>query len=137
MKPLQMSVNPQTVATVVESLTATKYSCVASLAFLLYDHVITLDDEVVNVWNRPRSLSRWLFIWTRYFGLASLTMTVTVLFHGSLSNKVSANFSFGGRFYALNGLSLPFKSFYLSVFMLFMVATNTFSLAGLDSFCYR
>ncbi|KAF8503135.1 hypothetical protein JB92DRAFT_3098798 [Gautieria morchelliformis] len=86
----RMSDNPQTVATVVESLTATKYSWVASLAFLLYDHVITLNVEVVNVWNRPRSLSRWLFIWTRYFGLVSLTMTVTVqvLFHGSLSNKV-------------------------------------------------
>ncbi|KAF8503129.1 hypothetical protein JB92DRAFT_2971538 [Gautieria morchelliformis] len=131
-----MAVNPQTVATVVESLTITKYSWVASLAFLLYDHVITLDVEVVNVWNRPRSLSGCPYISPRSCQ-GKIKGGTRKSYFMALSRIRSAIFSFGGRFYALNGLSLPFKSFYLSVFMLFMVATNTFSLAGLDSFCYR
>ncbi|KAF8532594.1 hypothetical protein JB92DRAFT_2841678 [Gautieria morchelliformis] len=49
---------------------------------------ITFDAE--NVWNRPGgSVGKILFIWTRYFGLSSLIVAVTILFHGSLSNKVS------------------------------------------------
>ncbi|KAF8532292.1 hypothetical protein JB92DRAFT_3091898 [Gautieria morchelliformis] len=78
-----MSFDPQSIVTALESrkseLTPTKYSWVAALTFMLYDHVTTLDVEVVNVWNRPRSLSKWVFIWTRYFGLASLIIVVTGL----------------------------------------------------------
>ncbi|KAF8532596.1 hypothetical protein JB92DRAFT_2841725, partial [Gautieria morchelliformis] len=73
-----------------DPVTPTKYSTVASLALLVYDHAITFDAEVVNVWNRPGgSFGKILFIWTRYFGLSSLIVEVTILFHGSLSNKVS------------------------------------------------
>ncbi|KAF8464350.1 hypothetical protein JB92DRAFT_3064504 [Gautieria morchelliformis] len=54
---------PQAFVTVAKSLTATKYSLVASLAFLLYDHTITFDAEVMDIWNRPRSLGTALFIW--------------------------------------------------------------------------
>ncbi|KAF8529800.1 hypothetical protein JB92DRAFT_2859737, partial [Gautieria morchelliformis] len=49
----------------------TKYSTVASLALLVYDHAITFDAEVVNVWNRPGSFGKILFIWvsTHYLRL--------------------------------------------------------------------
>ncbi|KAF8487794.1 hypothetical protein JB92DRAFT_3020412, partial [Gautieria morchelliformis] len=71
-----------------DPVTPTKYSTVASLALLVYDHAITFDAE--NVWNRPGGpFGKILFIWTRYFGLSSLIVAVTILFHGSLSNKVS------------------------------------------------
>ncbi|KAF8487788.1 hypothetical protein JB92DRAFT_3020340, partial [Gautieria morchelliformis] len=60
-----------------------KYSTVASLALLVYDHVDVCHDQVVSVWNRPRgSFGKILFIWTRYFGLSSLIVAVTILFHG-------------------------------------------------------
>ncbi|KAF8528273.1 hypothetical protein JB92DRAFT_2864167 [Gautieria morchelliformis] len=76
-----MSLSGQSLVTALEScksrLTPTKYSTVASLALLVYDHAITFDAEVVNVWNRPGSFGKILFIWTRYFGLSSLIIAVT------------------------------------------------------------
>ncbi|KAF8507719.1 hypothetical protein JB92DRAFT_2958537, partial [Gautieria morchelliformis] len=97
----RMCVNPQTVVTMAESLTAVKYSWVASLAFMLYDHVITLAVEVVNVWNHPRSLSKWC---------------PCILLRSRQGN---------------------IKGGALKSFMLFMIATNTFSMAWLVSFCNR
>ncbi|KAF8485695.1 hypothetical protein JB92DRAFT_3025085 [Gautieria morchelliformis] len=93
-----------------DPVTPTKYSTVASLAFLVYDHAITFDAEVANVWNRPGSFGKILFIWTRYFGLSSLIIAVTgTSFHGSLSAKYSPYpFSCSGFFWweaiSLNGL---------------------------------
>ncbi|KAF8511708.1 hypothetical protein JB92DRAFT_2932542 [Gautieria morchelliformis] len=69
--------SPQLLVTILASLTPTKYSWLASLAFLVYDHALTFDAEVANIWSRPSSFSGILFIWTRYFGLASLTVAVT------------------------------------------------------------
>ncbi|KAF8520816.1 hypothetical protein JB92DRAFT_2893654 [Gautieria morchelliformis] len=87
-----MSLNPQLLVTALESIAPTKYSTVASLALLVYDHAITFDAEVMNVWNRPHSFGKILFIWTRYFGLSSLILAVTMFFHGSLSSKVCSGF---------------------------------------------
>ncbi|KAF8465184.1 hypothetical protein JB92DRAFT_3063221 [Gautieria morchelliformis] len=88
----RMSLSPQLLVTALKSITTTKYSTVASFALLVYDHAITFDAEVVNVWNRPGSFSKILFIWTRYFGLSALIIAVTMLFHGSLSSKVCSGF---------------------------------------------
>ncbi|KAF8509613.1 hypothetical protein JB92DRAFT_2945005 [Gautieria morchelliformis] len=74
-----MSLSGPSLVTALESTeTPTKYSTVASLAFLVYDHAITFDAEVANVWNRPGSFGKILFIW--------------VSFHGSLSSKVCSGF---------------------------------------------
>ncbi|KAF8496035.1 hypothetical protein JB92DRAFT_1079229 [Gautieria morchelliformis] len=75
----RMSLAPQSIVTALQALTPTKYSWVASLCLIVYDHLITLDLEVEHVWTRPRSLSRSLFIWTRYFGHAALIVAVTVI----------------------------------------------------------
>ncbi|KAF8508949.1 hypothetical protein JB92DRAFT_2949929 [Gautieria morchelliformis] len=68
------------------------YSALASLVVLLYDHAITFDAEVMNIWRGPRTLGKLLFLWTRYFGLSFLIIELTVTFHGSLSNKVCSAF---------------------------------------------
>ncbi|KAF8464349.1 hypothetical protein JB92DRAFT_3064495, partial [Gautieria morchelliformis] len=86
-----MSVAPQSFVTMAKSgqcLTVTGYSALASLVVLVYDHAITFDAEVMNIWRGPRTLGKLLFLWTRYFGLSSLIIQVTVMSHGSLSNKV-------------------------------------------------
>ncbi|KAF8503123.1 hypothetical protein JB92DRAFT_813420 [Gautieria morchelliformis] len=49
------------------------YSLVASLAFLLYDHTITFDAEVMDIWYRPRSLGTALFIWGHFLSLSRTT----------------------------------------------------------------
>ncbi|KAF8523595.1 hypothetical protein JB92DRAFT_2884256, partial [Gautieria morchelliformis] len=46
----------------------------------------------MNIWRGPRTLGKLLFPWTRYFGLSSLIIQVTVTFHRSLSNKVCSAF---------------------------------------------
>ncbi|KAF8510092.1 hypothetical protein JB92DRAFT_2942173, partial [Gautieria morchelliformis] len=68
-------------------LTLAEYSALASLMVLLYDHAITFDAEVMNIWRGPRTFGKLLFLWNRYFGLSSLIIQVTVTFHGSLPNK--------------------------------------------------
>ncbi|KAF8508966.1 hypothetical protein JB92DRAFT_560053 [Gautieria morchelliformis] len=88
-----MSVASQSFVTTAKSdLTLTEYSVLASFVLFLYDHAITFDAEVMNIWKGPRTLGKLLFLWTRYFGLSSLIIQVTVTFHGSLSNKVCSAF---------------------------------------------
>ncbi|KAF8475420.1 hypothetical protein JB92DRAFT_3051623 [Gautieria morchelliformis] len=82
-----MSVAPQSFLL---AIGVTQYSALASLVLFLYDHAITFDAEVMNIWRGPRTLGKLLFLWTRYFGLSSLIIEVTGTFHGSLSNKVYA-----------------------------------------------
>ncbi|KAF8508961.1 hypothetical protein JB92DRAFT_559756 [Gautieria morchelliformis] len=88
-----MSVAPQSWAAMAKSdLILTEYSVLASLVLFLYDHAITFDAEVMNIWRGPRILGKLLFLWTRSFGLSSLIIEITVTFHGSLSNKVCTAF---------------------------------------------
>ncbi|KAF8463975.1 hypothetical protein JB92DRAFT_2089795 [Gautieria morchelliformis] len=89
-----MSVASQSFVTTAKSaeLTMTEYSVLASLVLFLYDHAITFDAEVMNIWSGPRTLGKLLFLWTRYFGLSSLIVEVIGTFHGSLSNKVCSAF---------------------------------------------
>ncbi|KAI0788004.1 hypothetical protein C8Q74DRAFT_1446562, partial [Fomes fomentarius] len=47
------------------------YANVASLALLLFDWQLTLGDEINMVWMSKAKLSKILFIWIRYFGIAS------------------------------------------------------------------
>jgi len=65
------------------SLTATRFSTFASLAFLVYDHVLTLDAEIEFVWRRAWSFGKVMFIFNRYFGLAVLAFNSIVHFYHS------------------------------------------------------
>ena len=33
---------------------------------MLYDHVLTFDDEVRVIWTAPRSFAKWMFLLNRY-----------------------------------------------------------------------
>ncbi|KAF8479898.1 hypothetical protein JB92DRAFT_3042834 [Gautieria morchelliformis] len=81
-----MSIAPQSFITI------TEYSALASLVLFLYDHAITFDAEVMNIWSGPRTWGKLLFLWTRYFGLSSLIIEVTVMFHGSCRISCSVFF---------------------------------------------
>ncbi|KAF8462224.1 hypothetical protein JB92DRAFT_3068985, partial [Gautieria morchelliformis] len=45
------------------ALQVTHYSALASLVLLLYDHAITLDAEVMNIWRGPCTFGKLLFLW--------------------------------------------------------------------------
>ncbi|KAI9457485.1 hypothetical protein BJY52DRAFT_1086453, partial [Lactarius psammicola] len=54
---------------------------VAALAFLVWDILITLDQEVEAIWTKPnKSYAKWLFLFVRYFAVA---MQIALLFIGT------------------------------------------------------
>ncbi|KAH8986466.1 hypothetical protein EDB92DRAFT_1949136 [Lactarius akahatsu] len=58
-----------------------KLELIAALAFLVWDILITLDQEVEAVWTKPNKFyTKWLFFFVRYFAVA---MQVALLFVGT------------------------------------------------------
>lgn len=56
-------------------------SAVAALSFLVWDIIITLDQEVEAIWSKPnRFYTKWLFLFVRYFAVA---MQIALLFVGT------------------------------------------------------
>ncbi|KAJ6549948.1 hypothetical protein B0H19DRAFT_1264821 [Mycena capillaripes] len=61
-----------------QNVLTTRYVSVAGFVVLLYDHLLTLDDEVEFVWKAPKSLEKVLFLLLRYMVPLFLTaQTVT------------------------------------------------------------
>ncbi|TDL19580.1 hypothetical protein BD410DRAFT_727026, partial [Rickenella mellea] len=58
---------------------------------LYFDHLITFSDEVEYFWNRRTSLTSVLFLWNRYFALASRIPRFVQLFT-TFSDQVSKTF---------------------------------------------
>ncbi|KAJ7488284.1 hypothetical protein FB451DRAFT_734436 [Mycena latifolia] len=62
-------VNPQLLQLALDAK-ITEYTAVASSTLLVFDWAISLRKEVELVWDRPKSLVKWLYLWNRYFGIA-------------------------------------------------------------------
>ncbi|KDQ52716.1 hypothetical protein JAAARDRAFT_474791 [Jaapia argillacea MUCL 33604] len=61
----------QTMASAAHDTLMINYSSLSSIAFLVWDIMVTFDEEVAYIWPQPkRSPSKWLFLFTRYFSLA-------------------------------------------------------------------
>jgi hypothetical protein len=64
-------------------------SAVASLAFLVWDILITLDQEVEAIWTKPNKFyAKWLFLFVRYF---AVSMQIALLFVGT---RLSLDFNY-------------------------------------------
>jgi len=61
-----MSNNSTGVSVEVQELVTTNYIGIAGLVILLYDHLITFDDEVKYVWCSNKKPMIWLFLINRY-----------------------------------------------------------------------
>ncbi|KAJ6464975.1 hypothetical protein C8R45DRAFT_1023624 [Mycena sanguinolenta] len=73
------------------------YLTVAGLVILVYDHLLTFDEEIAHVWQplqhrtwRFASIAWFLFI--RYFALTSSTLQLLMTFAEGLSSKVRSLF---------------------------------------------
>jgi len=86
---LCMNLSPEII---VSTVTATKYSTIASLIFSFYDQILTFDAEVEFVWKRRWSLGKGLFILNRYFGLLAILVDVIVYFMNSLTDEFCKGF---------------------------------------------
>ncbi|TFK51268.1 hypothetical protein OE88DRAFT_1659145 [Heliocybe sulcata] len=56
------------------NITATRYLSAAGLVIMLYDHLLTLDDEVEYVWKAKWSLPKTLFLVLRYMVPSAMIM---------------------------------------------------------------
>jgi len=61
-----------------------RYSSMASFAFLVYDHSLTFSSEVELFWKTQWSLGKVLFILNRYLGIINCSLGISVLFHSYL-----------------------------------------------------
>ncbi|KAF8508101.1 hypothetical protein BU17DRAFT_100040 [Hysterangium stoloniferum] len=59
------------------SVVPKRYVC-AAMTMLVYDHLLTLSDEVEHVWKRKRSAVSVLFLWNRYYTLICMILVVSV-----------------------------------------------------------
>ncbi|KAH9919476.1 uncharacterized protein BXZ73DRAFT_52492 [Epithele typhae] len=67
-----------------------RYAELASTMIILFDHVLTLDQEIRLVWNAQRSLGKALFLLNRYYALVIVLFNNYVLFNTNvLTSSVS------------------------------------------------
>ncbi|KAL1687828.1 hypothetical protein GGG16DRAFT_116562 [Schizophyllum commune] len=69
-------------------LQATHCAHVASSTIIVFDHLITLNDEIQLIWKSSWSLGKILFMFNRYFGLASVVVNLYGLFTPSLTDRL-------------------------------------------------
>jgi len=63
-----------------------KYVFLGAYTMLLYDHLLTLPDEVQTVWKKKKTFPLYLFILVRYYAL----LAVSVVAYGFFFNRDDA-----------------------------------------------
>ncbi|KAJ3714655.1 hypothetical protein DFJ43DRAFT_1103427 [Lentinula guzmanii] len=71
----------------VRDVYATRYASLAASSIIIYDHLITLDNEFDLIWKSPWSIGKGLFIINRYYSLASVVANNYALFGTTLTNS--------------------------------------------------
>lgn len=73
-------------------LMASKYFTYAFFTLLIYDHLLTLEEEVRIIWLGRPSFVKFLFLWNRYTSPLFIAIDIATL-SGSfkLSDRVSQN----------------------------------------------
>lgn len=87
-----MSVVVNLLASAIHDIQAIRYSQLASGTIILYDHLVTLDDEVELIWKSSWSWGKGLFIINRYYAMISVIVNTYGLFSPHLSNAFCLNF---------------------------------------------
>jgi len=70
----------------------TRYSQLASSSVIVFDHLITLDDEINLIWNSTWSLGKILFLMNRYYSLAAVVFNNYSFFSPTLTDSFCLRF---------------------------------------------
>ncbi|EMD36599.1 hypothetical protein CERSUDRAFT_84781 [Gelatoporia subvermispora B] len=65
-----------------------RYSELASSTIIVFDHLLTLDQEIELIWRSPWSLGKSLFLMTRYYTLVTVIFNNFALFSDELTTTV-------------------------------------------------
>ena len=60
------------------------------IVVLWYDHIITMPDEIVGIWQRPKTFVSWLYIMNRYLATIGNAIFFALVFK-KLPLEVSAH----------------------------------------------
>jgi hypothetical protein len=71
---------------------ATRFAQLASSAIIIFDHLITLDEEVELIWKSSWSMGKLLFIINRYYTLISVIINNYALFSPALTDSFCLRF---------------------------------------------
>ncbi|EJC98751.1 uncharacterized protein FOMMEDRAFT_161584 [Fomitiporia mediterranea MF3/22] len=91
--------DPVELAKVVEALRLSAYVDSASFVILVYDYMLTFEDERTLIWNSDWSLTKLLFLLTRYLPFMDLSISTTRHFKHDMSPEACLlNYKIGGSF---------------------------------------
>ncbi|KAJ4496427.1 hypothetical protein C8R41DRAFT_826406 [Lentinula lateritia] len=82
-----MSLLSDIIQDAVKDVYASKYASLAASVIIVYDHLITLDNEFDLIWKSSWSIGKGLFIINRYYSLASVIANNYALFGTALTNS--------------------------------------------------
>jgi hypothetical protein len=71
----------------IRGVQSTRYSELASSTIIIWDHLITIDQEVELIWNAHWSIGKCLFIINRYYALCCVVFNNYALFTTTLSDS--------------------------------------------------
>ncbi|KAJ6468127.1 hypothetical protein C8R47DRAFT_1223418 [Mycena vitilis] len=74
------------ITTALRDIQATRYAQLASSAIIIWDHLITLDEEVELIWKSSWSMGKGLFVINRYYTLISVVINNYALLSPSLTD---------------------------------------------------
>ncbi|KDR81219.1 hypothetical protein GALMADRAFT_241762 [Galerina marginata CBS 339.88] len=74
-------------------LQGTHYARIASNAMFLYDHLITVNDEVELIWKAKWSFVTILFLMNRYYVLAAVFFNLYVFFSPNITDTICTRYS--------------------------------------------
>ncbi|KAF9466686.1 hypothetical protein BDZ94DRAFT_1319210 [Collybia nuda] len=70
----------------------TNYLAVASLALLVYDHLISLREEVDLIWKSHWSVTKGVYLWNRYFALFTLGLNTSIRLREMKTDRVCGTY---------------------------------------------
>ncbi|KAI0093589.1 hypothetical protein BDY19DRAFT_260981 [Irpex rosettiformis] len=84
-EPLATMEVPPSVQHTLRDIQIAKHFFLAGYCILLYDHIITLSQEIEVIWKRQKTYIAWLFILLRYYSI----LVITVVCVGSFSAAIT------------------------------------------------
>ncbi|KAH7868182.1 uncharacterized protein C8R40DRAFT_853072 [Lentinula edodes] len=87
-----MSLLSDIIQDAVKDVYASRYASLAASVIIVYDHLITLDNEFDLIWKSSWSIGKGLFIINRYYSLASVVANNYALFGTALTNSVGLRY---------------------------------------------
>ncbi|KDQ53609.1 hypothetical protein JAAARDRAFT_430099 [Jaapia argillacea MUCL 33604] len=84
-----LPVNPDTLQDLIAGIYLIRLIRISTCMLTIYDHFITLDQEIELIWRKRWSLAKVLYIWNRYVGDALMVASVAVFLDSGISLHVS------------------------------------------------